>query len=65
MPILTSPRRPATRSAMPSMTRNRVVQAVVRGVATFTGHRHRDNERALARFEQLDLDQRVREIGEW
>lgn len=49
----------------PSKPRNRVVQAVVHGFGTMTGRRHRDAERAREHFEKLDIDQRVREIGEW
>ena len=48
-----------------SKPRNPVVQAVVHGFGTMTGQRHRDAERARERFEKLDFDQRVREIGEW
>ena len=66
MRLTTSHRRPAIRTAVrPSKPRNPVVQAVVQGFGTMTGKRHRDAERARERFERLDLDQRVREIGEW
>ncbi|MGO4392335.1 short-chain dehydrogenase [Variovorax sp. M-6] len=66
MRITTSPRRPASRTAVPaSKPRNPVVQAVVHGFGTMTGQRHRDAVRARERFERLDFDQRVREVGEW
>jgi hypothetical protein len=67
MRLTTSHRRPANRRiAVPvSKPRNPVVQAVVNGFGTMTGKRHRDAERARERFERLDFDQRVREIGEW
>lgn len=58
--------RQALSNAVPaSKPRNRVVQAVVHGFGTMTGQRHRDAQRARERFEKLDVDQRVREIGEW
>jgi hypothetical protein len=66
MRLTISHRRPASRTSVPiSKPRNRVVQAVVHGLGTMTGQRHRDAERARERFEKLDFDQRVREIGEW
>jgi len=66
MRLTTSLRRPANRNAVPaSKPRNLVVQAVIHGFGTMTGQRHRDAERARERFEKLDFDQRVREIGEW
>lgn len=49
----------------PAKPRNPVVLAVVKGLATLAGHRHTANLRARERFERMDLDQRVREIGEW
>jgi len=66
MPLTISQRRRASRKAVPaSKPRNRVVQTVVHGFGTLTGQRHRAAARARERFEQLDFDQRVREIGEW
>lgn len=66
MRLTTSHRRPAIRTTVRTpKPRNPVVQAVVQGFGTMTGKRHRDAERARERFERLDLDQRVREIGEW
>jgi hypothetical protein len=66
MRLTTRQRRPANRMAAPApKPRNPVVQAVIHGFGTMTGKRHRDARRARRRFEQLDFDQRVREIGEW
>jgi hypothetical protein len=66
MRLTTSHRRPANRIAVPaSKPRNPIVQAVVHGFGTMTGQRHREAERARSRLENLDFDQRVREIGEW
>ena len=66
MRLTTSHSRPANRIAVPaSKPRNPVVQAVVPGFDTMTGERHREAERHRARLENLDFDQRVREIGEW
>jgi hypothetical protein len=67
MRLTTSRRQPASRTAVRTSTkpRNPVLRAVIHGLGTMTGQRHRDAERARARFEQLDIDQRVREIGEW
>lgn len=62
----TSHRRPAKRMAMPaSRPRSRVVQAFIERLGTITGRRRRDAERARQRFEGLEFDQRVRELGEW
>ncbi len=49
----------------PAKPRNPVVLAVVKGLGTLAGRRHAANRRARERFERMDLDQRVREIGEW
>ena len=67
MRLNTSRRRPASRTAVLASTkpRNPVLQAVIHGLGTMTGQRRRAAERARERFEQLDFDQRVREIGEW
>jgi len=67
MRLTTSRLRPASRTAVlaTSKPRNPVLQAVIHGLGAMTGQRHRDAECARVRFEQLDFDQRVREIGEW
>jgi len=49
----------------PAKPRNPVVLAVVQRLATFAGRRHAADLRARERFERMDLDQRVRELGEW
>ncbi|WP_298705659.1 hypothetical protein [uncultured Variovorax sp.] len=59
-------RRPSTRLAVPSSKpRNAIVLAFINGIGTLSGKRQRDIERARSRFDELDFDQRVREIGEW
>lgn len=45
--------------------RNPVVQALVRGIAGLAAGRHRDARKNHRRSDAKDLDQRVREIGEW
>ena len=45
--------------------RNRVVQALVRGIARVGTRVHRPGERRRVNLDRLDLDQRVREVGEW
>jgi hypothetical protein len=45
--------------------RNPIVQALVRRIAGFAVGRHRDARQGARRSEAKDLDQRVREIGEW
>ena len=45
--------------------RNPVVQALVRGIAGLAAGRHRDARQNQRRSDAKDLDQRVREIGEW
>lgn len=44
--------------------RNPVVLAVVQRLGTMLGSRH-DDRRVWKRLQRMDLDQRVREIGEW
>lgn len=45
--------------------RNRVVQALVRGIARVGTRVHRPGPRRRVDLDRLDLDQRVREVGEW
>lgn len=45
--------------------RNRVVQALVRGFLRAFGRTHRTGPRRRADLDRLELDQRVREVGEW
>ncbi len=45
--------------------RNRVVQALVRGISRVGTRVHRPGARRRADLDRLDLDQRVRETGEW
>ena len=45
--------------------RNPVVQALVRGIEGLAAGRHRDARKHPRRSNAKDLDQRVREIGEW
>lgn len=45
--------------------RNRVVQALVRGLRRVQTRVHNPGSRRHIDLDQLDLDQRVREIGEW
>lgn len=42
-----------------------VVQAVVQRLGTLLGSRHDGDQRTRERLARMDLDQRVREIGEW
>ncbi|MEJ1171371.1 short-chain dehydrogenase [Variovorax sp. CCNWLW235] len=66
MRLTTSHRRPATRIMVSEpKPRSALVQAVTRSFGAMTGQRQREVERARERFEKLDFDQRVREIGEW
>ena len=45
--------------------RNRVVLALLRGVLRAFGRAQRTGPRRRADLDRLDLDQRVREVGEW
>ncbi|MET0312218.1 MAG: short-chain dehydrogenase [Burkholderiaceae bacterium] len=45
--------------------RNPVLAAVAKRLATMAGGRHRAGVRRKQQFERLELDQRVRESGEW
>ncbi len=45
--------------------RNPIVQALVPRIAGFAAGRHGDARKNSRRSEAKDLDQRVREIGEW
>ena len=45
--------------------RNRVVQALVRGVAHMGTRVHRPGPRWSVDLDRLDLDQRVCVVGEW
>jgi len=54
-----------TTTVPPVRPRNPVVLAVVRRLGTLTGRRHPEKARAQKRLARMDLDQRVREIGEW
>jgi len=60
---------PRPRRAAPThMPRHPILRAVVKGFGTMTGKRPRDSERpaqAIAPIQTLELDQRVRELGEW
>ncbi|MGJ7487939.1 hypothetical protein ACSFA2_21940 [Variovorax sp. LT2P21] len=60
---------PTPRRAAPTdWPRYPVLRAVVNGFGTMTGRRPRDSERPLQAIEPiqtLELDQRVRELGEW
>ena len=49
----------------PAKPRNRVVLAVVQRLGTLAGRRHDPERRQRDRLERMDLDQRVRECGEW
>jgi len=56
---------PAKAVHVPAATpRNPVVLAVVQRLGTMLGRRHADR-RVWKRLQRMDLDQRVREIGEW
>ncbi|MDR6885537.1 MULTISPECIES: short-chain dehydrogenase [Variovorax] len=66
MRLTTSHRRPANSILVSGpRPRNTLVQAVTRSFGAMSGQRQREAERARERFEKLDFDQRVREIGEW
>lgn len=60
---------PRPRRAAPTdRPRHPLLWAVVKGFGTMTGKRPRDSERPLPTIEPiqtLELDQRVRELGEW
>jgi len=45
--------------------RNRVVQAIVRGILGTRTRVHAPGPRRPRDLDKLDLDQRVRETGEW
>lgn len=45
--------------------RNRVVLALVRGFLRAFGRSRRTGPRRRADLDRLELDQRVREVGEW
>jgi hypothetical protein len=45
--------------------RNRVVQALVRGLLRVATRAHQAGPRRRVDLDRLDLDQRVREVGEW
>ena len=45
--------------------RNRVVQALVRGILATRTRGHAPGTRRPRDIDKLDLDQRVRETGEW
>lgn len=45
--------------------RNPVIRAVLDRVVAFGSKRHRDKRQAGARAARKDLDQRVRDCGEW
>lgn len=45
--------------------RNRVVQALVRGLLRVRNRVHMPGARRRVDLDRLDLDQRVREVGEW
>jgi hypothetical protein len=62
MRLRTSPNR--TVAVPAAKPRNPVVLAVVQRLGTLSGHRHED-KKSRERLDRLDLDQRVREIGEW
>ncbi|SDE51351.1 hypothetical protein SAMN05444679_12415 [Variovorax sp. CF079] len=49
----------------PAKPRNPVMLAVVQRLATFAGRRHAADLHARERLQRMDLDQRVRELGEW
>lgn len=54
-----------TITVRPTKPRNLVVQAVVQRLGTLLGSRHDGDQRTRERLARMDLDQRVREIGEW
>lgn len=54
-----------TITVRPTKPRNLVVQAVVQRLGTLLGSRHDGDQRTGERLARMDLDQRVREIGEW
>jgi hypothetical protein len=45
--------------------RNRVAQALVRGLLRTNTRAHAPGPRRRVDLDRLDLDQRVREVGEW
>ena len=49
----------------PARPRNPVVLAVVRRLGTLAGRRHDPERSRRERLDRMDLDQRVRECGEW
>lgn len=54
-----------TITVRPSKPRNLVMQAVVQRLGTLLGSRRDGDQRTRERLARMDLDQRVREIGEW
>jgi hypothetical protein len=66
MRLTTSHRRQANRMPAPEPTpRRSVARAIASVFGALSGQRERDAERAREQFEHLDVDQRVRRIGEW
>jgi len=49
----------------PAQPRNPVMLALAHRLATFAGRGRAADLRAHERLQRMDLDQRVREIGEW
>ena len=57
---------PRPASGQAPRPRNSVVRALIARIVTAAGGRHRDAQlRRMRQRDQKDLDQRVREIGEW
>ena len=49
----------------PVQPRHPLVRAVVQRLQTLTDRRHAEEARARERLARMDLDQRVRHLGEW
>jgi len=66
MRLTTSHPRRANRGAVPAPSETRsVLRAVSSIFLNLGGRRRREAERARQQFEGLEVDQRVRTLGEW
>jgi hypothetical protein len=66
MRLTSSHPRRANRSAMPaSKPPHPMLRVIIDAFIALSGRRERDAERAREQFEGLDVDQRVRKLGEW
>jgi hypothetical protein len=66
MRLTTSQRRQAKRTPVgKSEARRSVPRSIASVFGTLNGRREREAERDREQFELMDIDQRVRRVGEW